>query len=655
MDRNSIIGLVLIAATLFVFTFLNAPSAEEQAKMALQRDSIAKAELEKRELNNKKDTSIAQKNEQIISASTDSLISIQDSGVTIDSSMIVLRDSILLAQEENKLKNRYGVFASSVNGEEKKYTIENEKIKVTFNSKGGKVSAVELLEFESYANYMDQNNQVPLKLFDEDSTTFEINFFLNDVHIRSSELYATTSAPEVQVAKEKDSVSIAFRFTTDVKDQYLEIAYSLKAGSYLMDMQVNLVGLEKENIAPSLEFNWVSRLFSTEKLITNERMVSSVFYQYEGGGRDYLSEAVSDKLPLEKPTNWIAFKQSYFSAAVMSDKPLEYNGSEIAIETINSNQYIKEYSAKISIAKDNASSVSVPLRFYFGPNDYHELAAVGNGMEGLVNLGWGIFKWVNQGLVIPVFNLLESMNLGYGLIILLLTILVKILILPLTYKNYKSSAKMRVLKPEITELTKKFGDDPMKKQQETMALYRRSGVNPMAGCIPMLIQMPVLIAVFRFFPSAIQLRQQSFLWAEDLSGYDSVYNFGFNIPLYGDHISLFTLLMCVSTILITKMNSGQMDNGMPGMKFMMYFFPVMMIFFFNNFAAGLTYYYLISNLLSIGIMWAIKKYFIDEEKILAQIHENRKNPKAAKKSAFMQRLEDAQKQRMQQVQNKKKK
>lgn len=651
MDRNSIVGLILIAVILVVFSIFNAPSAEEQAKMALQRDSIAKVELAKKEAQAKTDSSKT-KVVPVISAA-DTLLVTNDT--LLSDSLVAVRDSLVKMQEITSATEQYGIFSAAAKGEGKKYVIENEKIKITLNSHGGKVSSVELKNYESYNDYMDKDNQIPLKLFDEDSTTFEINFFLNDVAIHSTDLFAETTAPETQIANGKDSIGVLFKIATTDPNKYIEIIYSLKGDSYMMDMKVNVVGLEKENIASSLEFNWVSKLFATEKLIDNERMVSSVFFQYDGDGRDYLSETSSEKSMLERPTTWIAFKQSYFSAAVMADKPLEYNGSEIGIEMLTSEKYIKEYTARINIAKDNASKVSVPLKFYFGPNDYHELAAVGNGMEGIVNLGWGIFKWVNQLLVIPVFNLLESMSLGYGIIILILTIIVKILILPLTYKNYKSSAKMRVLKPEVEELTKKFTDDPMKKQQETMALYRRSGVNPMAGCIPMLIQMPVLIAVFRFFPSAIQLRQQSFLWAEDLSGYDSVLQLGFSIPLYGDHVSLFTLLMCVSTIFITKMNSGQMDNGMPGMKFMMYFFPIMMIFFFNSFAAGLTYYYLISNLISILIMWGIKKYFIDEQKILAQIHENRKNPKATKKSAFMQRLEDAQKQRAQQIQGKKKK
>lgn len=646
---------MLIAVILVVFNIVNAPSAEEQKRMAEQRDSIARVEQERKDAellrNSKKDT--LQQATPVLTAA-DSLIMSGDSTLQNDSLIAVL-DSIKQSQANQELANQYGVFARAAQGEDQYYSIENEKIRITLNAHGGKIAAVDLKKYESYRDYMRKDEFVPLRLFDEDSSSFDFSFFMNDVDVHTADLYAVTSAPVKQEIAGSDSAAVTFRFNTNNTNKYIDITYSLKGDSYLMDLNVNVHGLEKEKVASTLSFNWDAKMYASEKLLSTERMVSSVFYQYNGEGRTYLSETSEDRQPLLQKTDWIAFKQSYFSAAVMSKNGIDYNGSEIAITPVNSDRYIKEYYARVYVGGNDAENFNAPLSFYFGPNDYKELAKIGNGMEGIVNLGWGIFRWVNKWLVIPIFNLLEGLGMGYGWIILLLTIVVKIIIMPLTYRNYKSSAKMRVLKPEIEELTAKFKDDPMKKQQETMALYRRSGVNPMAGCIPMLIQMPVLIAVFRFFPSAIQLRQQSFLWAEDLSGYDSIANLGFSIPAYGDHVSLFTLLMCVSTIFITKMNSGQMDNGMPGMKFMMYFFPVMMIFFFNNFASGLTYYYFISNLLSLIIMWAIKKYFIDEKRILAQIHENRKNPKSQKKSAFMQRLEDAAKQQQQNKQQGKKK
>jgi YidC/Oxa1 family membrane protein insertase len=301
--------------------------------------------------------------------------------------------------------------------------------------------------------------------------------------------------------------------------------------------------------------------------------------------------------------------------------------------------YTDDYYANLTLPAQSVSNYT----FYFGPNQQEYLETYNNDMESIVNLGWGIFRWVNQIMIQPMFDLLRGTGLGMGLIILLVTLFVKIIITPLTYKNYKSSAKMRVLKPEIDKINEKYVDkkDPMKKQKETMALYKATGVNPMAGCLPMIIQMPILLAVFRFFPSSIHLRHESFLWADDLSSFDSVWDFGFNIPMYGDHMSLFAILMAISTLFYTIMNSSQMNTsqpGMPNMKIIMYFFPVMMLVFFNSYSAGLSYYYLCGNLMNMAIMWAIKRYMIDEDKILLQLAENKKKPK--KQSAFQKRLED---------------
>ncbi|MFN3341618.1 MAG: membrane protein insertase YidC [Flavobacteriales bacterium] len=649
MDRNSVIGLVLIAVILVVFSVMNAPSEEERLRAAQAQDSIARAEA-----------AIAKKEiitvEQDSAATTATLSAANDSTtvteVTGDSTTLALSDSILKAEENLRLANRYSIFAAAAQGEKTYHVLENDRLRLTFSNKGGQIVSAELKNYETYYDFTDKASNIPLKLFDEDSSSMGISFQVNGIQMSTLDLFASTSAPEVQTTENADSISLVYRFGTNDPEKFIELVYSLNKGTFVMGMQVQVIGLGKEDVPNTLELNWSSKLLSTERLVENERMLSSVFYKYTDAGRTYLSETSSDKADLEKPTSWIAFKQSYFSVVLMSDKGISDDGSTVAVNQLTSAKYIKEYVADLNIGSENSEKVNVPLKFYFGPNDIKELSQFNNGMEDIVNLGWGIFRWTNKYLVIPIFNVLDSMNWNYGIIILILTLIVKIIILPLTYKNYKSSAKMRVLKPEIDEITKKMGsDDPMAKQQATMALYRSSGVNPMAGCFPMLLQMPVLIAVFRFFPSAVQLRQTGFLWADDLSGYDSILDFGFNIPLYGDHISLFTLLMAVSTILITRMNSGQMDTGMPGMKFMMYFFPIMMIFFFNNMSSGLSYYYFVSNVLSLAIMWGIKKWFIDEKKILAQIQANRKNPKTQKKSAFMQRLEEAQ--RMQQQKKKK--
>jgi len=644
MDRNSILGLVLIAGILVIFSIFNAPSEEEIKAMEAKRDSIAKAEA--------KDT--ARKIIVEDKAARDSIpqpvLVSGDSNVVMNDSMNL--DSIRQVIAEQDMKNKYGIFSVAAEGEGKYYTIENEKIKVTFNSKGGRIAFVEIKNYKKYSDYA-AGNETYLKLFDEDSSAHAVSFFLDNKTISTENFYFTSVSPLKQEVKDK-ALSLSFRLKTDTESKYIDFVYTLEPDSYVLNYEVVINELAAENVASSLSLNWQMKMLATEKTRDQEVMVSSVFYQYEGQGRDYLSEMESEKLALEAKTQWIAFKQSYFSAVLMPDNGFDNDGSDIEIVTLGStSKYIKDYIANVNIGTDNARRVSVPMKFYFGPNDYHELAKFENGMESIVNLGWGIFGWVNKYLVIPVFKFLEGFGMNYGLIILLLTIIVKIIILPLTYRNLKSSAKMRVLKPDVDEINKRLADEPMKKQQEVMALYRKSGVNPLAGCIPLLIQMPVLIAVFRFFPSAIELRQESFLWAEDLSAYDSILQLGFSIPFYGDHVSLFTLLMCVSTILITSMNSGQMDTSMPGMKFMMYFFPVMMLFFFNQYSSGLTYYYFISNLLSMAIMWGIKKYAIDEKKLLAKIHENRKKPVSAKKSAFMQRLEEAQ--RKQQDARKKKK
>ena len=343
------------------------------------------------------------------------------------------------------------------------------------------------------------------------------------------------------------------------------------------------------------------------------------------------------------------FKQHFFSAIVVNKDGFLANKSTLATSGTEAEDYVMDYSADLAFkATSNGFSKNGRLEFFFGPNQYHILAKYDRDYDEVIDYGWAIFGTVNRWITIPLFNMMEGWGMSYGLIILLITLIIKMLLLPITYKNYLSSAKMKVLKPEIEAISKKFPDkkDSAKKQQATMALYSQTGVSPLAGCIPMLIQMPILYAMFRFFPSSIELRQESFLWADDLSAYDSIFELGFEIPIYGDHISLFTLLMAASTILYTRMNSGQMSMGgstpgMPNMKVMMYLFPVMMLFFFNNYSSALSYYYFLANCISMGQMWFVNKYFINEDKIRAKIETNKKKKK--KKSKFATRLEEVQK------------
>jgi YidC/Oxa1 family membrane protein insertase len=366
--------------------------------------------------------------------------------------------------------------------------------------------------------------------------------------------------------------------------------------------------------------------------------------------RDYLSNTKDEEKDLDGRTNWVAFKQDFFSVALVSDAGFASSGSEIGITAMTDSVHNKRYLAKLAFEAEPAANVSLPMRLYLGPNHYNTLRRTGiPQFDRIIDLGWGIFGWMNRFLVIPIFNFLGRFHLSYGIIILVLTIAIKLLLMPLTYRNQRSSARMKALRPEMDAINEKFKDgDPLKKQQATMDLYRKAGVNPAAGCVPMLIQLPVLYAMFRFFPASIELRQQKFLWADDLSSFDSVLQLPFTIPAYGDHVSLFTLLMCISTIVYSVINQKQMpaQQGMPSMKLMIYLFPIMMLFFMNNFSSGLSYYYLLANLISILQMTVLSRWFIDEKKMRAELLENMKKPR--KKSRWQQRLEELQKQQQQQ-------
>ncbi len=366
-------------------------------------------------------------------------------------------------------------------------------------------------------------------------------------------------------------------------------------------------------------------------------------FRYFDEKRDYIRERGSDEIELENAVNWVAYKHKFFTSALISEDK-DITKGLLAQTQLEGDKYTIDYTSNLTLP---ARSV-IDLKFFFGPNDYHLLKSFDNGMDDIINHGWGIFGYVNKWMIRPIFNLINSFGFNLGLVILLVTLVVKIIILPLTYKNYVSSAKMRVLKPEVEEINERMKDaDAMKRQQEVSKLYSQTGVNPMAGCVPMLIQMPILLAVFRFFPSSIELRHAKFLWAEDLSSYESVMQLPFTVPFnYGDHVSLFAILMAISTLVYTKMNSGQMAQptqpGMPNMNIIMYMMPFMMLFFFNPYSSGLSFYYLCGNLMNIGIMFAIKNYMIDEDKIKAKLAENKKKPK--KKSKFQQRMDEMVKQ-----------
>jgi len=658
MDRNTIVGLVLIAAILFTFNYINSPEEEQnqEAKTEQVSDSTQIAandsvtveiETPVEKINLEEDSVFMAAVPVAIKEDSTLLAEYIDS---VKSTKAEIEEAVVAKMEKKQMKDQFGIFAKGANGEAEEFVLENDKLIVTFSSKGAQIKDVKLKEYQSYADYHNSPDKVdPMSLFDKESSAQNIRIIHNGSPINTSLLYFSTQNKAITSADTEAGI-VSFKLPTDQDGKYVEFVYSLSPESYDLDFTVNFIGLESAVDFSNLTLDWTMVGLSTEKLASDERMIATTMYKYIGEGRDYLSERSSDEVELEGPTEWVAFKHKFFSSVLQLESG--FKDGKLSQEQQEDDGHTIKYTASL----DLPAQTTTHMRYFFGPNEYDVLAAHENGMEDIINLGWGIFRWVNQILIQPIFNLLKGTGMAMGLIIFLVTLIVKIIITPLTYKNYLSSAKMRVLKPEIDKLNEKFADnpDPMKKQQEQMALYRATGVNPMAGCVPMLIQMPILLAVFRFFPSSIYLRHESFLWADDLSSYDSVWDFGTDIPLYGDHMSLFALLMAASTLIYTLMNSNQMNTsqpGMPNMKIIMYFFPIMMLFFFNSYSAGLSYYYLTGNLMNIGIMWGIKKFMIDEDKIRLQLEANKSKPK--KRSRFQQKLEEMSKQQQQNAKRKK--
>lgn len=605
----SIIGLIIIAYSIYT-----QPSVEEVNAAKMRRDSIERVQTLAKEA-----AIIAEQKNQIV---------IPDSNTEIS-------DSVKMELE----KQKFGDFASASQGVEQILTLENNLVKVSLSSKGGKIKSVQLKDYKTWDGR-------PLYLMNNDSNVFNLSLSAQNRIINTEELYFTASG----TAGTKNSVNL--RLPAGEK-KYIEFAYSLPENSYMVNYQVNVVGLE-DVIAQNSSFinvDWKDIVNQQEKSIVNERAATTVHYRFTDEEVDYISETSNEKKDLKTRVQWIAFKQQFFSAVLISDQSGFESPTVETKSDENSKTIVKEMTAAFSLPYDRKPVQTYNMQFYFGPNNYQDLKKIDNlHLEKLIPLGWGIFGWVNRFLVIPTFHFLDGFNMNYGLIILILTILVRIIILPLTYGSFKSQAKMKVLSPEMAEINEKFGSDPMKKQQETMALYRKAGVNPLGGCIPGLLQLPILIAMFRFFPSSIELRQQSFLWAHDLSTYDSILDLPFHIPAYGSHVSLFTLLMTVSTIIYTKMNMQMTAATNPQMKWMMYLMPILFLGFFNNYSAGLSYYYFLSNVIGFGQQYLFKA-FLDEDKIHAQIQENKKKP--VKKSGFQARLEQMAKERNAQIGKKK--
>ena len=595
MDRNSIIGLGLIFLILIGYAYINQPSQTEIDAAKRRQDSLT-----------------------LVRTINDSI------AATLVQTEEIAKPAII---DSNAMQNAFGTFAQFSEGTNKFTTLENEEIKVDISNKGGRIYKVELKKYK-------RSDGSPLVILDGDGNDFSYGFATRDAKAISTKdlFFVPTSINGGKGVSMKVQVA---------DGQYIEHLITLNQNNNLVDFKINLIGMDAV-IAPNnnfLDLNWKQNLLQQEKTHEAESKTSTIYYRYSNEDPDYLAETKEVKEDLKTPLQWISFKQQYFNTSLISDKT--FDNATLETKNDESMKFVKHLNANIGLTYNHEKAESFGMQFYFGPNHYKTLKSLNVGLENVVPMGWGIFGWVNKILTVNVFFFLGQYFVNFGLVILLLTVIVKTLLFPMVYKSYLSSAKMRVLKPEIDEIKVKFGNDMAKMQQENMKLYRKAGVNPMGGCLPVLLQMPILIAMFQFFPSAFELRQKAFLWSSDLSSYDSILNLGFSIPFYGDHVSLFTLLMTVSTLVYTMYNN-QMTGVTGQMKIISYLMPVMFLGFFNNYASGLTYYYFLSNLFTIGQQLLIRT-FVDDKALHAQIQENRKKP--VTKSKFQLKLEEMAKKR----------
>lgn len=620
MDKNSAIGLTLILLIFIGFNYMNMPSEEERAEALRIQDSIATVEAQLQELDK---------------AAIDEAVATHTNQVDSSSIAVNANDSLAVVQ----LKEQYGDFGSAAVGEDGIVTIENDLLAINISKKGGHPLSVRLKEYQT-------SDSLPLELFKGDQNIFSLDFYTKNRPVSTQDLYFEPMQTGFSVTGDAQK-SLTMRLSAGA-GQYLEYVYTLSGNSYMVDFDINLVGMGNviERNTTRLDLHWKNDLPHQEKSLQNERDNSTIYYRFSDNEVDNISERSDEEEEITTDLQWVAFKQQFFSTVLIAKDGWEASTDLKTIHDETSDSIVKTCEAKLTIPYGHRDVEKVELQFYYGPNHYSTLKSFDLGLEEMIPLGWGIFGWVNKFMVIPVFNLLKDTGLGYGIIILILTLLIKMGLMPFTYKAYMSTAKMRVLKPEIDEINKKFEgkDDPMAKQQATMALYSKAGVNPLGGCLPMLFQMPILIALFRFFPASIELRQEAFLWADDLSSYDSILDLPFEIPFYGDHVSLFTLLMTISTVFYTRLNMS-MQAGSPQMeqmKWMMYLMPVMMLGWFNNYASGLSYYYFLANVVTFAQNFAFQK-LVDDDAIHAKLQENKKKPQ--KKSGFQKRLEDMAKER----------
>ncbi|KIA86279.1 membrane protein insertase YidC [Flavobacterium sp. AED] len=614
LDLNSIIGFILIVGILFWIMFQNKPSEATIAADKAKKELVAKEALAKE---------VATKTVATAAA-------------------IVPGDSTQMAQLQKTLGN-FAYSASLPSAKESFTTVENEFVKLKIANKGGYIVEATLKNFEKFKKGSGQL----VELIKDNNADLNIQLLTSDNRtLNTKDLFFE---PTVTKVGADQIVSMKLKAGAN---EFLEYKYILKPNDYMVGFDIRSQGLNKVlNTAKPLGLEWNLKTFRTEKSIAYEDRYTLLNYEYGDDKFNNVSGTGKD-VQEETPENvkFIAFKQHFFSTILLTDTPFAkttLKSHKLVVDEKVDTTYIKQFNANVPLAFTNGE-VDYKMNWYFGPSDYKTLKAYDKNLEKIIPLGWGIFGWINKFVFIPLFGFLSS-YIAYGIAIIIFTIIIKIAMSPITYKSFLSQAKMKVLRPEITELGEKFKKDPMKKQQETMKLYNKAGVNPMAGCIPALIQLPFMYASFQFFPSAFELRQKSFLWADDLSSFDEVVKLPFHVPMYGSHISLFPILAAIAIFFYMKMTSGDQQmaapqqEGMPDMakmmKYMIYISPIMMLIFFNGYGAGLSLYNFISNLITIGIMFVIKNYIVDSDKIHAQIQENKlKEPK--KQGKFQKKLQE---------------
>lgn len=620
MDKNTWIGFGLIAAIVIGFSLINRPSKEELAARQRVQDSVAVVRAMEQE---------AQLLSQQIAAEQ---AQTQKDATTASAEALAAQVAAL-----------YGPFAPAAQGEEGTITLENEKVRVQIAKRGGRIAKAELKEYKAYGDSVND-----LCLFQGEESSLSFTLITNNSRILSTEnLYFTSVS---QSTDNEGNTTLIMRLNTSIEDCYMDFVYTLPADDYMVNMTIaphNMHLALAQNMA-SLEMHWNQLIPQQEKGRKFEEKYAQLQYMFVGGDIEKLSEMKADRAKESARLKWIAYKDQFFSTVLIAGDGFESTQMESTPMNAQS-RHIKEYKTTASLPFDITGKKQVALKYYLGPNHYNTLKAYDKEVESseklhlneLVPLGWKLVSWINKALVIPMFDLFMSWGLHIGIVILLMTLVIKLIILPFVWASNKSSAKMRVLKPQLDEINAKYPPEKMQeRQQATMALYQKAGVSPMSGCLPMLFQFPVLMAMFWFLPTAIELRGQSLFWADDLSTYDAIITWNTPIPLFGTHLSLFCLIMTVVNIVYTHITMQSQSQGqeMKMMKWMMYLMPLMFLFFFNDYAAGLSYYYFVSLLMTI-LQTMIFRWTTDDKKVLAEMEANAKKKGTQKKSGFAARLE----------------